>query len=59
MILKFAKSSNLYSLYRWNQKDDSFPDSQFKINGYQFAFLRRYRGNRGGEEIVFIMQGWS
>ena len=21
--------------------DDSFPDSQFKINGYQFPFLRR------------------
>ena len=37
--------------------DDSFPDSQFKINGYQFLFLRRDRGNRGGGKIVFIKQG--
>ena len=37
--------------------DDSFPDSQFKINGYQFLFLRRDRGNRGGGKTVFIKQG--
>ena len=35
--------------------DDSFPDSQFKINGYQFPFLRRDRGNRGGGKWVFKM----
>ena len=33
--------------------DDSFPDIQFKINGYQSAFLRRDRDNRGGK-IIFI-----
>ena len=37
--------------------DDSFLDSQFKINGYQFPFLRRNRDNRGGGKIVFIKQG--
>ena len=37
--------------------DDSFPDSQFKINGYQFPFLRRDRDNRGGGKIVFIKRG--
>ena len=37
--------------------DDSFPDSQFKINGYQFPFLRRDRDNRGEGKIVFIKQG--
>ena len=37
--------------------DDSFPDRQSKINGYQFPFLRRDRENRGGGKIVFIKQG--
>ena len=37
--------------------DDSFPDSQFKINGYQFPFLRRDRDNREGEKIAFMKQG--
>ena len=37
--------------------DDSFPDSQFKINGYQFPFLRRDRDNRWGGKVVFIKQG--
>ena len=37
--------------------DDSFPGSQFKINGYQFTFLRRNRDDRGGGKLVFIKQG--
>ena len=37
--------------------DDSFTDSQFKIKGYQFPFLRKDRDNRGGEKFVFIKQG--
>ena len=36
---------------------DSFPDSHFKINGYQFPFLRRDRDHTGGGKIVFIKQG--
>ena len=32
--------------------DDSFPDSQFKINRYQFLFLQRYTG-----KFFFIKQG--
>ena len=35
----------------------TFPDSQFKINGYQFPFLGRDKDNRGGEKIAFIKQG--
>ena len=37
--------------------DDSYTDSQFKIKGYQFPFLRKDRDNRGGEKFVFIKQG--
>ena len=37
--------------------DGSFPESQFKINGYQFPFLGRDRDNRGGGKTVFIKQG--
>ena len=37
--------------------DDSFTDSQFKIKGYQFPFLRKDRDNRAGEKFVFIKQG--
>ena len=37
--------------------DDSFPDSQFKISGYQFPFLGRDKDKRGGGKIVFIRQG--
>ena len=33
---------------------DSFPDIQFKIDGYQSPFLRRDRDNRGG---IFIKPG--
>ena len=38
-------------------KPNSFPDSQFKISGYQFPFVRTYRDNRGGGKIVLIKQG--
>ena len=37
--------------------DDSFPDSQFKVNEYQFSFLRSDRDNRGGGKFAFIKQG--
>ena len=37
--------------------DYSFPDSQFKINRYEFPFLRRDRDNKGRGKIVFIKQG--
>ena len=32
--------------------DDSFPDYQFKIDGYQFAPFRRDTNKFGGEKIV-------
>ena len=37
--------------------DNSFPNIQFKIKGYQSPFHRRVRDNRGRGKIVFIKQG--
>ena len=37
--------------------DDSFPDSQFKVDGYQFPPFRRDRNAKGGGKIVFIRNG--
>lgn len=37
--------------------DDSFPDAQFKIEGYQFPPFRRDRNKNGGGKIVFIKDG--
>ena len=37
--------------------DDSFPDQQFKIEGYQFPPFRRDRNNDGGGKIVFVKDG--
>ena len=34
--------------------DDSFPDHQLKINGYQFPPFRRDRNKFGGGKIVYI-----
>ena len=38
--------------------DASFPDHQFKIEGYQFPTLRRDRNSKGGGEMVFIREGF-
>ena len=37
--------------------DSSFPNSQFRIDGYIFSPYRRDRDNHGGGEIVFIREG--
>ena len=37
--------------------DDSFPDHQFKIDGYHFPPFRRDRNNFGGGKIVYIKNG--
>ena len=37
--------------------DSSFPNSQFRIDGYIFPPDRRDRDNHGGEKIVFIREG--
>ena len=37
--------------------DSSFPNHQFKIEGYQFLPLRRDRNSKGGEKIVFVREG--
>ena len=34
--------------------DNSFPDSLFKIDGYQFSTFRQDRNAKGGGKIVFI-----
>ena len=37
--------------------DDSYPDHQFKMEGYQFPPFRRDRNSRGGGKMVFVKQG--
>ena len=37
--------------------DNSFPENQFKIDGYQFPPLRRDRDKNGGGKIVFVKDG--
>ena len=51
------ESSNLYLCIAEIKLDDSFPDSQFKINGYQFPLLRGDRDHKGVEKIVFVKEG--
>ena len=38
--------------------DSSFPNHQFKIEGYQFPLLRRDRNSKGGGEMVFVREGF-
>ena len=37
--------------------DSSFPDHQFKVDGYQFPCFRRDRDSKGGGKMVFIRNG--
>ena len=37
--------------------DSSFPNSQFRIDGYIFPPYRRDRDNNGGGKMVFIREG--
>ena len=55
IFVKFAKKFRL--IFFETKLDDSFPDSQFEINGHQFPFLRKGRDNKGGGKIVFLKQG--
>ena len=55
IFVKFAKKFRL--IFFETKLDDSFPDSQFEINGHQFPFPRKYRDNKGGGKIVFLKQG--
>ena len=36
----------------------SFPNHQFKIEGYQFPPLRRDRNSNGGGKMVFVREGF-
>ena len=37
--------------------DESFPDHQFKIDGYQFPPFRRDRDKHGGGKVVYVKEG--
>ena len=37
--------------------DDSFPDSEFLIENYQFLSFRRNRNSKGGVKIIYVRQG--
>ena len=37
--------------------DLSFPDTQFKIEGYQFPLFRKDRNSYGGGKIVYVREG--
>ena len=36
--------------------DESFPDHQFKIDGYQFPPFRRDRDKHGGGKVVYVKE---
>ena len=38
--------------------DSSFPNHQFKTEGYQFPPLRRDRNSKGGGKLVFVREGF-
>ena len=57
MILeKFAKSHQLIFCLDETKLDDSYPDSQLKINFFQYPPLRRDRNRYGRGKIVFIKE---
>ena len=37
--------------------DESFPDAQFHIKGYQYSAFRKDRNKDGGRKIVFVKKG--
>ena len=39
------------------QLDATFPDSQFKIDGYQFPLFRKDRDSKCAGKIVFVREG--
>ena len=58
-LKEVLKKVNLYVLCIDETKlNSSFPDHQFKIEGYQFPPLRRDRNSKGGGKMVFIKEGF-
>ena len=55
-ILKKAKSDVLY--VDEIKLGSSFPNHQFKIEGYQFLPLRRDRNSKGRGKMVFVWEGF-
>ena len=55
-ILKEEKTDVLY--IDKTTLDSSFPNHQFKIEGYQFPPLRRDRNSKEGEKLVFVREGF-
>ena len=37
--------------------DESFPDAQFHIEGYQYPAFRKDRNKNGGGKIVYVKEG--
>ena len=37
--------------------DESFPDAQFHIKGYQYSAFRKDRNKDGGRKIVYVKKG--
>ena len=37
--------------------DISFPDSQFKFDGYQFSLFKKDQDSKGGGKIAFVREG--
>ena len=37
--------------------DESFPDAQFHMKGYQYPAFRKDRDKNGGEKIVYVKEG--
>ena len=57
IIEKFAKSHQLILCLHETKLDYSYPDSQFKIDGFQYLPLRIDQNRHGGSKMVFIKEG--
>ena len=61
------KTNDLRKIYRKTQihvlcidetkLDESFPDAQFHIKGYQYSAFRKDRNKDGGRKIVYVKKG--
>ena len=58
LLREILKKSPLEIIYVDETKlGESFPDQQFKIDGYQSPTFRRKRDKHGGGKVVFVKEG--
>ena len=57
-LRKICRKAQIHVLWIDETKlDESFPDAQFHIEGYQYPAFRKDRNNNGGGKIVYVKEG--